>query len=74
MQFCTTVLEVYDLLSTISIVDLAHMDAKETYRYGSEIGDLVIIELDTTLLGLPILSQGAETWFQHPPILLRVRL
>ena len=64
----------YDLLSTVSIVDLAHMDAMEIYRSGSGIGDLVIIKPDAALLGLPVLSQGAETWFQHPPILLRVRL
>ena len=56
-----TILEVYDLLSTVSVFDLAHMDVKEIYRSGSEICDLVIIKLDTALLGLPILSQGEET-------------
>ena len=74
MQCCTIFLEVYDFFSIVSIVDLAHVDAKETYRSSSEIGDLVIVKLDATLLALPILSQGVETWFQHPPILLRVRL
>ena len=48
-------------MSTISIVDLAHVDAKDIYRFGSEIGVLVIIKPDAALLGLPILSQGAET-------------
>ena len=61
MQCYTIVLEVYDLLSTVSIVDLVHMDAKEIYRSSSEIGDLVIIKLNATLLGLPILSQDVKT-------------
>ena len=60
MKCCTTVLEVYNFLSTVSIFDLTHMDAKETYRSGSKIGDLVIIKLDLVLFPLPILSQGAE--------------
>ena len=48
-------------MSIVSIVDLAHMDAKEIYKSGSKIGDLVIIKPDVAILALPILSQGAET-------------
>ena len=43
-------------MSTVSIVDLAHVDVKEIYRSASKIGELVIIKSDTALLGLPILS------------------
>ena len=48
-------------MSTISILDLTHVDVNEIYRYGSEIGDMVIINPDAALLGLLILSQGVET-------------
>ena len=56
------------------IISIAHMDAKDISISGLCDTDHVIIRVNVAFLDLPTLSQGAETWFQHPPILLRVRL
>ena len=71
---CVIVLWIYDLLITVIIIGIAHVDAKGSIDLGSVIYDLVIMKSNTTLLHLPILCQGAKTWLQHPPILLWVRL
>ena len=68
------VLWIYDLLFTMIIIGIAHVDGKGSIDLGFVIYDLVIVKLNTALLDLPTLSQGAKTWFQHHPILLRVRL
>ena len=56
------------------IIGITHVDAKGYLDLSSGIYDLVIVTLNEALLDLPTLSQGAETWFHHPPILIRVRL
>lgn len=71
---CVFVLLIYDLLISGIIIDIAYVDAKGYLDLSSRIYDLVIVMLKSTLPNLPTLLQGAETWFQHPPILLRVRL
>ena len=55
------------------IIGIVYVDAKGSIDLGSMIYDMVIVKSNTALLDLPTLSQGAETWFQHPPILLQVR-
>ena len=65
---------IYDMLITVIIIGIAHVDAKGFINLGPVIYDLVIVKSNAAFLDLPTLFQGAETWFQHPPILLRVRL
>ena len=62
------------MLITVIIIGILHVDAKGSIDMGSVIYDLIFVKANIALPNLPTLSQGAETWFQHPPILLRVRL
>ena len=66
------------------IFDSTHVDASLLFRSDKLYSGYLLKLLRTTSscidlivadqIELPTLSQGAETWFQHPPILLRVRL
>ena len=68
----------------MTIADSMHVDANLLSRYDKlhsgyilktlRIASYCIDPIIADLLELPALSQGAETWFQHPSILLWVRL
>ena len=62
------------LLFVVIIHGFAHVDAKGLIYMGPIICDLIFVKSNATLPNLLALSHGAETWFWHPPILLRVRL
>ena len=71
---CDSYFIVLYLWFIVIINDIKNMDVKGPIDLGSVICDLIFVKSNAALPDLPALSQGAEIWFQHLPILLRVRL